>query len=363
MSTSVQLSPSQSPQLDYSPPPPPPEAGSSGDNGAWWNGLSSAQQADYVSTYPGQIGMLDGLPATVRHEANMATLRHDAQNGHDPENAQALLDRVEQSQSGPQNERIYLLGYEAPGRDGNPDATVIAAIGNPDTADNVAIYVPGTGTDLSNVGGSIDRMDDLRAEAEMIPGSGDTSTIVWLGYDAPDSIPAATQSHHATDGAEDLRSFTEGLRTSHLGPESQTTVIGHSYGTTVVGTADALAGSGLAVNDIVALGSPGMGYEADERRPGWGPFRVDSPLVDDISDMHIGEEHFWAGAASNDFVSYTEVHGNSPVDWSFGGQRITTEGASGHSEYWNPGTEALRNQAYIVTGNYDQVETTGRRFG
>ncbi|MCW5640181.1 MAG: hypothetical protein KIT28_14555, partial [Rubrivivax sp.] len=93
------------------------------------------------------------------------------------------------------------------------------------------------------------------------------------------------------------------------------------------------------------------------------PFRLDSPLVDDISDMHIGADHFWAGAASNDPVSYTEVHGNSPVDWSFGGQRITTDGASGHSEYWDPGTEALRNQAYIVTGNYDQVATVGRRFG
>ena len=79
--------------------------------------------------------------------------------------------------------------------------------------------------------------------------------------------------------------------------------------------------------------------------------------------MHIGADNFWAGAASDDVVSYTEVHGNSPVDWSFGGQRITTEGASGHSDYWNPGTESLRNQAYIVTGNYEQVDTVGRRFG
>jgi hypothetical protein len=79
--------------------------------------------------------------------------------------------------------------------------------------------------------------------------------------------------------------------------------------------------------------------------------------------MHIGADHFWAGAASDDIVSYTEIHGNSPVDWSFGGQRITTDGAGGHSEYWDTDTEALRNQAYIVTGNYDQVATVGRRFG
>ena len=270
--------------------------------------------------------------------------------------AEKLLDRIEASQSKDPSDRLLLLGFEP--KSGDSDAKAIVAISNPDTADNVAVFVPGTGTDVAGLGGNIDRMADLQAQAETIPGSGQTSTIVWLGYDAPDHIPAATLSGYATDGAPALRDFTFGLRESHQGPEARVTVIGHSYGSTVVGTADALAGDGLAANDIIAMGSPGMGYEASERR-GW----FDSPLVDDVSDMHIGADHFWAGAAGNDVVTYTEVHGNSPVDWSFGGQRITTEGASGHSEYWNPGTEALRNQAYILTGNYDQVDTVGRRFG
>ena len=357
--TAVALSDTSS--LNYC-PAPPPQGQDAKDNAQWWGNLSTAEQEHFVATCPDQVGMMDGLPAEVRHEANMATLRADAAGGHDQGNAQKLLDRIEASQNGPANERIFLLGYEPPGADGNPDAKVIAAIGNPDIADNVAVYVPGTGTDLSNVGGSIDRMDDLRAEAEMVPGSGDTSTIVWLGYDAPDTIPAAIQSHHATDGAPALVEFTEGLRASHQGPPSHNTMIGHSYGATVVGTADASGGQGtndgLQVDDVVVFGSPGMGYESPDRQ-GW----FDSPLVDDVSDMHIADDHFWAGAASNDVVSYTEVHGNSPVDWSFGGQRISTDGASGHSEYWEPGTEALRNQAYIVTGNYDQVETVSRRFG
>ncbi|QCO68310.1 hypothetical protein E5843_12035 [Luteimonas yindakuii] len=339
-------------------PAPPPTGQSASSNAAWWNGLSPVEQQAYLQYQPASLGMMDGLPAPVRHEANLATLRADAENGHDRDNAGALLERVEASQQGPENERIHLLGYVPPGRDGSPDAMVIASIGNPDTADNVAIYVPGTGTDLSNIGGSIDRMDDLRAQAELVPNSGTTSTIVWLGYDAPDHIPAATLAGPARDGAPALRDFTEGLAETRQDPDARTTVIGHSYGSTVVGTADALAGRGLAADDIIAMGSPGMGYESAERQ-GW----FDSALVDDVSDMHIDADHFWAGAASDDLVSYTEVHGNSPVDWSFGGQRITTEGASGHSAYWDPGTEALRNQAYIVTGHYDQVDTVGRRFG
>ena len=348
--------------LPYCPPPPPPSRSAS-ENAQWWSGVPAAEQDYYATAYPSQIGGMDGLPAEARHEANMVTLRNDAQNGHDRDSAQALLERIEGSQGGDASDRILLLGYEPPGQDGNPDAKVIAALGNPDTAENIGIYVPGTTTNLGSVGGDIDRMAALQAQAEMIPNSGDTSTIVWLGYDAPDNLLAATQAHHATDGAPALRDFTFGLRASHQGPEARTTVIGHSYGATVVGTADAMAGDGLAVNDMVAMGSPGMGYEADERRPGWGPFRIDSPLVDDISDLHIGKDHFWAGAASNDPVTYTEVHGNSPVDWSFDGQRIATGSASGHSEYWKPDTEALRNQAYILTGNYGQVSTEGRRFG
>ena len=347
-------------QLDL---PPPnacpaglPPGGSAQENAQWWSGLSAQEQSNYLSTYGSQVGNLDGLPAEVRHEANMATLRHDAEYGEDRQASQALLDRIEASQSNDPSDRLLLLGFEP--KSGDSDAQAIVAISNPDTADNVAIFVPGTGTDVGSLGGNLDRMADLQAQAETIPGSGDTSTIVWLGYDAPDHIPAAVLPGYATDGAPALRDFTLGLRESHQGPDANVTVIGHSYGSTVVGTADALAGEGLAVNDIIAMGSPGMGYEARERQ-GW----FDGPMVDDISDMHIGADHFWAGAAANDPVTYTEVHGNSPVDWSFGGQRITTEGASGHSEYWNPGTEALRNQAYILTGNYDQVDTVRRRFG
>jgi len=347
-------------QLDLPPanacPAGAPPSGSATENAQWWAGLSPQDKANYLSTYGSQVGGMDGLPSDVRHEANMATLRQDAQSGEDRQASQALLDRIEASQGKDASDRMLLLGFEP--KSGGSDAKAIVAISNPDTADNVAIFVPGTGTDVASMGGNLDRMADLQAQAETIPGSGDTSTIVWLGYDAPDHIPAAVLPGYATDGAPALRDFTLGLRESHQGPDANVTVIGHSYGSTVVGTADALAGEGLAVNDIIAMGSPGMGYEARERQ-GW----FDGPMVDDISDMHIGADHFWAGAAANDPVTYTEVHGNSPVDWSFGGQRITTEGASGHSEYWNPGTEALRNQAYILTGNYDQVDTVRRRFG
>src|SRR5690606_23395522 len=173
----------------------------------------------------------------------------------------------EASQSGPASDRLLLLGFQ-PAAEG-ADAQAIVAISNPDTADNVAILVPGTSSDVGGIGGNIDRMADLQAQAETIPGSGETSTIVWLGYDAPDSIfPDALGPGNAKAGGGDQRASTLVRRDAHQGAGARATMIGHSYGSTVVGTADALAGEVLAVDHIIAVGRPGMGYEASERQ-GW----------------------------------------------------------------------------------------------
>lgn len=335
-------------------PAPPPADMDAASAAQWWGGLSAVEQQAYTAYQPEALGAMDGLPAEVRHEANLRALREDAANGSQPAEARALLDRIEQSWSRPEGERIHLLDYQPPGPDG-ADAKIIASVGNPDHADNIAVYVPGTGSDLANFGGSLDRADDLRAQSEMVPGSGDTVAIAWLGYDAPDHIPAAVLPGYAIDGAPDLQSFTQGL--GELNDDARITVIGHSYGSTVVGTADALDG-GLGATDIIAMGSPGMGYEMPSNV---GLF--DDITIDDVDEMNIDADHFWAGANSNDVVTYTQAHGNSPVDWSFDGQRIATGDLSGHSSYWDNGSESLRNQAYIITGNYGQVGTERRRVG
>lgn len=344
MNSPLHLDAASSAQLPPYCPAPPPQGMDSRQAADWWNGLSAGEQQAYLLYQPAGVAELDGLPAEVRHEANLEVLRADAANGNDPRNAQALLDRIEGSWNDPDVENIYLLGYGPPGPGNSPDATVVASIGNPDTADNVGIYVPGTGSDLSNIGGSIDRVDDLRAQADMIPGSGDNATIVWLGYDAPDGLWAARKGSYAAEGAEDLRSFTEGLRESSQNPDARVTIIGHSYGSTVIGHADSLEGRGLAVDDIVVMGSPGLG-------------------VNSVDELHIDGGSFWAGMADNDSIRFTPrgIHGTNPVNEGYGGQRIDTGDASGHSGYWEPGSESLRNQAYIMTGNHDMVSTREHR--
>ena len=54
-----------------------------------------------------------------------------------------------------------------------------------------------------------------------------------------------------------LDTFENGQRASHVGPPSIDTVIGHSYGSTVVGAA-ASGGHHLDADNVIAVGSPGM---------------------------------------------------------------------------------------------------------
>ncbi len=58
-------------------------------------------------------------------------------------------------------------------------------------------------------------------------------------------------------GRSGLNTFENGLRASHVGPPSIDTVIGHSYGSTVVGAA-ASGGHHLDADNVIAVGSPGM---------------------------------------------------------------------------------------------------------
>ena len=107
--------------------------------------------------------------------------------------------------------------------------------------------------------------DELRAKL------GDVATVMWLGYDAPGADLSAIRGAHAEAGAPLLDSFLDGLRVSHTGGPDRLTVIGHSYGSTVVGEA-ASAGDGLAVDDIIVAGSPGM-------------------RVDGVADLQIDPRH------------------------------------------------------------------------
>lgn len=238
------------------------------------------------------------------------------------------------------------------------------ALNNPDSAHNVATYVPGTGTELSKMGGDMARAERVLLEANNASPGSENSVVAWMGYDAPPGLSDAAQTGFADAGAPRLDSFQDGLRAAHVGPPSHNTVLGHSYGSTVVGHAMSDGGS-LDVDSVVFAGSPGVGVT-----------RLDELALDGIASEQMGD-HVFATAAPADPVTWIgelvpEVaHGGDPTGDVFGATVFESAPGSdsidmpvlghvgfdpgSHSSYFEPDTPSLRSMAEIMT-NRGNVE-------
>ncbi|MEN8651217.1 alpha/beta hydrolase [Streptomyces sp. 21So2-11] len=366
--------------------PEAPKGGSPADNATWWKGLSPEEQSAYVSLEAASVGALDGLPAETRDEANRTVLagakaqvqleldRIPAEpakyapnpNGSYPAVVQtdgwskwnekygAQKARADGSMKGMQaiQDRFdntgfkrlpeaYLLGFSAEG-----NGRAIVANGNPDTADHQAVYVPGTTSNLSSVEGDIDRMVNVWRVADAVPGDDSVSTITWLGYDAPQSIVKDSPfSHYANDGAPAYNQFLDGLDASRsVDSDPHRTAIGHSYGTTLVGSA-ARQGD-LNVDDVILAGSPGV-------------------QVSNADQMDVPKGHVWNQEADGDLVPDVGRFGHGGTDWDgpwtipsderFGANQMTTD-TEGHSDYWEEESDSLLNQGLVVAGKGGSVD-------
>lgn len=134
------------------------------------------------------------------------------------------------------------------------------------------------------------------------------------------------------------------MRASHVGTPSTDTVIGHSYGSTVVGAA-ASGGHHLDANNVIAVGSPGM-------------------LVGQASDLSLDPgATVYAMTARNDAIGLVTdmTLGSDPVASGFGATRLwaapgpssdplgLTPSIAAHSDYWLPGP-GLDNLGAIIAG-------------
>jgi len=83
---------------------------------------------------------------------------------------------------------VYLFGYGPLDYDGQGTAAI--AIGNPDTADNIGVIVPGTGSCLASEWFNSGRKDGINLRDQMSnPEPAKQNTVImWMGYDAPDSF-------------------------------------------------------------------------------------------------------------------------------------------------------------------------------
>lgn len=270
-----------------------PHDASPAERKAWWAGLTDEQREEYLAVYPDRIGNLDGIPALVRDAANRDNLQllMGKLEGRDDEDSATKLaalreiDRQLRAVPGAGEPPMYLLGI---GDQGNGRA--IVSYGNPDTARNVAAYVPGLNTSLDEefAKGDLKRARDTAMAAREIDES--TAAIAWLGYDAPQSPDgmsslAVAGTERAENGGRAFRWFMSGMAASNDHGDPHMTAIGHSYGSRTVGAATQQGDGIPGVDDIVLVGSPGIG-------------------VDRAEDLKVGRGHVFVGAAENDVVTH-----------------------------------------------------------
>ena len=385
---------------------PRPPTGDAEAVARWWSELSSTEQLAVIDLTPAVIGNRDGVPAWARDRANRQRLAGDVERLSAAESRGTLTDaeaavlanarattaaladgaRFADSRTGTAVAvQLYIYDPAAYGGDGR----VAIALGDLDTAQHVAVAVPGMGTEASRIATTVPEVVFTAASAHTAE---PVAVMTWHGYDAPsiavpdgsdddpvddvgdwvgetsDLVHVVTMSQ-ATRGASVLAGDVAGLRAMR-GADVHLTVIGNSYGSTTV--AIAADEFDLDADDVVLTGSPGAGRARD------------------ASDLTTGRSNTWVGSASDDPVSYlgrtggVEPHdlveittraevglGNDPAEDDFGARRFQAEWSgrddefpwplAGHGHYFDPCAEAPLNIGAIVVGEYDSVRPAEHR--
>ncbi|AYN40257.1 hypothetical protein D9753_16555 [Streptomyces dangxiongensis] len=226
--------------------------------------------------------------------------------------------------------------------DGRGPGLATEVLGDLVHADRVAVLVPGSDTSLDTYARFHRAAASLYADlGHRAPAGARVAVVAWLGYRTPATIGTAVATPDRADrAAPRLRALVRRLRA--LTPaRTRVALLCHSYGSVVC----ARAATGLDVDDIALVGSPGTG-------------------ADTVAGLHT-PARVWAARGSDDWVAYvphvradllftTVGFGTDPVSRAFGARVFDAAGAD-HSGYFRPGSAALANLARITLGRGPEV--------
>lgn len=344
-------------------------AGMSADErAAFLNSLSPDAMQALIDADPETMGNTDGVPFPVRIAANEINIRN------------ALID--ERQKAEPDEKRVKQLasmlapvtdpeglanrghtptarGDKATENDGlvNRQFVAFSTAGNGRMIEmlgtfhpgnkGVGVYVPGTG---SNLDGSTTNHNAAWNLAQL----SDSPVLLYMNGNLPqDLITEAPFPGDARSMAPELVEFGKEVdrQVAANSPGTPVTYIGHSYGGSVVGSAEQL---GLRADRVLYASSAGTGvYE--------GPWNNANPDVQRFSMTAPGDMI----GATQSIDQGVNPHGSDP-DEMLGVTRLDTGyyspgdsehpgevvfGPDGHGDYWNDrDSTAFRNMVGVVSG-------------
>ncbi|MEV2231939.1 alpha/beta hydrolase [Streptomyces phaeochromogenes] len=270
---------------------PDPNTATPSEVAVFFADLTDSQQQRLVEDHPTVVGNLDGVPVSLRYEANA-----------------------------PAGDQV--LAYDPRDR-----GLIAQVVGDLEHAPHVSVIVPGSDIDISTFERTAQSAADLQEEA-----GDDTAVIAWAGYTTPSGVgPDLATGRLAGTGAERLTRFTEGLDAAGLPAPS---LFCHSYGSVVCG----LAAPDTDASDIVVMGSPGMRAD-DVTALGTDAHVWAAKSPDDWIDRVPNVEVLGLG------------HGADPTSPDFGATVLPADDVPAHDEYFTPGTSTLTAFAAIAGGD------------
>lgn len=317
--------------------------------------LSAHDRVIAVLGDPERTGNLAGLDWDTRIAANAVAVRRAAQRERlAGRGGTIIIDRVHAMDrlrpdpvSGvPSRRRFVAFDPAGPGQ-------MIELVGDPSTADGLALYVPGTGTNLEMSHVNTEVADHLVAAGE-----GRIAALVFLGGHFPQDMwiesgdPVFTLAMapllacFSLDVQAHLDAIGRGARSAETA-RLPVTVLGHSFGGAVVGTAETL---GLWADRVMYVASPSAGIgvrsasQWRNRAPAVRRYSITVP-GDPIELMQIRFGLRYPGASTADIMD-----GVRRLDSGFFDNGEVLYGTRGHGGVFDRSSDAFWQMAEVIVG-------------
>jgi hypothetical protein len=228
--------------------------------------MTPAQRAQLIDDAPFMVGNTNGVPWDMRFAANRINIAQAVreETGTGPDALRRigfyldLLRDVDDPAGGGQRVERQILAFD-PAR-----STLVELNGDLDSASSVAVLVPGMNT---TVEGSAANTDTARRFVTAT--HGEVAAITYLGGPFPHgpnvfaALAEAADPHYALQMAPGLAAFSADVdRTvDATGRQVAVTYVGHSYGGSVLGTAEAL---GMTADRTLYVAAAGAGVGVDD---------------------------------------------------------------------------------------------------
>ena len=333
--------------------------------------LTPEQREGLIAAFPRQVGNTDGVPWEMRIAANRTNIAQAVLDESDPHRQafyRTLLGEVDDPTGGGRRVDRQIIAFD-PAR-----ASLIELNGDLATAKSVAVLVPGMNTTIEGSAANTGT-----ARRFVAGGRGDVAVLTYLGGPFPrgnlvSGVVDAASPRYALDMAPRLVAFSEDVdRTVDAraamdardamaaraakapdGAPVPVTYIGHSYGGSILGTAEAM---GLTADQTMYVAAAGAGVGVEDpgdwhnRNPRVLRYSMTAPgdLIQAVQGIPGGPH----GADPDEMAGVIHL-----ATGHYDDGRVMA-GWDAHSDILNSPSDSWRNILAVITGDRERIQPAG----